>query len=400
MAGGDGLSLKALLGAQAAVFVGHALVSQLPSGSPHTARDGLSFLSAALPLISSLQLFLLVVALRHITSSIILPRLLKAANAFSESTLDDKAVTIFQEELNPTARPGLVPIVAQVAHLFMALFIALKPLKIALLDRFEPEALFWAMLWWRGLSVLWRLFHLLCAEAFPRSAFAQRRRISAENIETILGVTRIIYWTISALFVAENVGLEVGSLIASAGIGGVAVALSAQQVLQDILAALTMLLDHTVSIGDFVVLAGGGDVSGTVVSRGWKSTRLRSPSGQLHVVANRDICSARIQSFGPTADRREIFRVALDLQTKVDALETVAPALEGVVKSVDRAVAQACYLKEFEEAAIVFELYVGFPNTSLDEYRMLVHTINMGIARALANKSLRRAVPYSVHMTK
>lgn len=400
MPGGEGLSVKGLIGAQAAVFVGHALVSQLPSGDPHTARDGVSFLAPALPLISSLQLFLLVVTLAHVTASIVLPRMLKAANACSESTLDDKAVTIIQEELSPTAGPGLLPIVAQVAHVYMASFIALKPLNIALLDRFEPVALFWALLWWRGLSVLWRLFHLLCSDALPSSAFAERRRISAENIETILGVTRIIYWTISALFVAENIGLEVGSLIASAGIGGVAVALSAQQVLQDILAALTMLLDHTVSIGDFVVLAGGGDVSGTVTSRGWKSTRLRSPNGQLHVVANRDICSARIQSFGPTADRREIFRVALDLETSVDALETVAPALEGVVKSVDGAVAQACYLKEFEEAAIVFELYVGFPSTSLDEYRRLVHTINMGIARALSMNNLRRAVPYSVHITK
>lgn len=400
MAGRNGLSIQGLLGAQAAVFVGHSVVSLLPSGYPHTARDGLTFLSAALPLMSSLQIFLLVVLLTHVMACIVLPRMLKAANAFSESTLDDKAVTIIQEEISPSRGRGLLPIVAQAAHFYLTAFIALKPLNIALLDRFEPVALFWALLWWRGLSVLWRLFHLLCSEALPRSSFAKQRGISATNIETILRVTRILYWTIAGLFVAENVGLEVGSLIASAGIGGVAVALSAQQVLQDILAALTMLLDHTVSNGDFVVLAGGGDVSGTVISRGWKSTRLRSPSGQMHVVANRDICSARIQCFGPTADRREIFRVALDLETDVDALETVAPALAGAVKSVKGAEAQACYLKEFEEAAVVFELYVGFPSSSIDEYRSCVHMINMGIARALAEKGLRRAVPYTVQITK
>lgn len=400
MAQGDGLSVKALIGAQAVVFIGHALISQLPSGYPQAARDGFSFLSPVLPLISSLQVFLLVISCAHITASIVLPRMLKAANAFSESTLDDKAITIVQEELNPAAGPGLLPIAALAAHAYIAMFIALKPLNVALLDRFEPVALFWALLWWRGLSVFWRVFHLLCSEALPNSAFAKRQHIGAANIETILRVARIIFWTISTLFVAENVGLEVGSLIASAGIGGVAVALSAQQVLQDILAALTMLLDHTVSIGDFVVLAGGGDVSGTVISRGWKSTRLRSPQGQMHVVANRDICSARIQSFAPTENRREVFRVALDLETNVDALEKVVPALNEVVESVEGAQAQACYLKQFEETAVVFEVCVGFPSTTLDDYRQLVHIINMGIARALADSGLRRAVPYSLNINK
>lgn len=398
MAGFEGLSPQVVLGAQIAVFIGHSLVSHLPSGLPHTARDGLTFLSPSLPLISSLQIFLAVVCLARIVQSILLPRLLNAANFFSESTLDDKAVAIVEEELHPAPGAGLLPAAAKASHLYIALFIASKPLGIAVLDRFEPVAFFWALLWWRALTIVWRLFHLLCSEALPNSNFARQQQIGAGDIETILRVARIIYWSVSALFVAENVGLEVGSLIASAGIGGVAVALSAQQVLQDILAALTMLLDHTVSNGDFVVLAGGGDVSGSVISRGWKSTRLRSPSGQMHVIANRDICSARIQSFAPTQDRREVFCVRLDIRTEAGALEGVVPALSAVVASVDGAELQACYLREFEADAIVFDLYVGFQATTLDEYRQLVHTVNMGIARTLTEKKLRRAVPYKVQL--
>jgi small-conductance mechanosensitive channel len=378
------LSTNALFAALGAVSLASVLASSRPSAH------------STIPLLSSLQIFLGILFLARAVQGVVLPHLLNAANAFSTSTLDDKAVDIIQDELNPATHAGLAPVAAQVAHIYIALFMAAKPLHITMLDRFEPEALCWMLIWWRVLSITWRIIHLLCTEALPNTEFAKRQNIGAGNIETILRVARVIFWSISGLFVAENVGLQVGSLIASAGIGGVAVALSAQQVLQDILAALTMLLDHTVSNGDFVVLAGGGDVAGTVISRGWKSTRLASPSGQVHVVANRDICSARIQRFAPTMNRREVLHVRLDMQTEAAALERVAPMLEAMVKSLDGCALQACYLKEFEPCAIVFDLYVGFPNCTLDDYRRRMHNVNLGVAHTLAANKLRLAVPYKV----
>ena len=86
-------------------------------------------------------------------------------------------------------------------------------------------------------------------------------------------VSRVTLWIVIILVILDNLGFNIATLIASLGIGGIAVALALQSILGDLFASLSIVLDKPFSVGDFIVV---DDVFGTVEFIGLKTTRLRS----------------------------------------------------------------------------------------------------------------------------
>jgi len=97
-------------------------------------------------------------------------------------------------------------------------------------------------------------------------------------------------------------------LIASLGVGGVAVALAVQNVLGDLFASLSIVLDEPFVIGDSINV---GEYTGTVEHIGLKTTRVRSLTGEQLVFSNSDLLDSRIRNYGRMDERRVSF--ALDV---------------------------------------------------------------------------------------
>src|SRR5690606_8284515 len=96
-------------------------------------------------------------------------------------------------------------------------------------------------------------------------------------LDLLAFVLRVVIWTAVILLVLENSDLHVTPLIAGLGIGGIAVALAAQNILGDLFASLSIVLDKPFVVGDFLAV---GDFLGSVEKVGIKTTRLRSLSGE------------------------------------------------------------------------------------------------------------------------
>ncbi len=124
-------------------------------------------------------------------------------------------------------------------------------------------------LWGNHLITFWLTRHL-----------KKRHVDDAESLTTLstLGfVVRTALWATLLLLALDNIGIKVTGLITGLGIGGVAVALAAQEVLKDLFASLAIALDKPFLIGDAITV---GDFSGTVEHIGIKTTRLRSDTGE------------------------------------------------------------------------------------------------------------------------
>ena len=94
----------------------------------------------------------------------------------------------------------------------------------------------------------------------------------------------LIYWILSIL------GLPVSSLLAGAGIAGVAIGMGAQGFLSDLVNGFFILLERQLDVGDSVRLTNGSiKIAGTVVSVGIRTTQVRDADGTLHYVPNRNI---------------------------------------------------------------------------------------------------------------
>src|SRR5690606_4389821 len=121
-----------------------------------------------------------------------------------------------------------------------------------------------------------------------------------------------IVWSITFLVILDNFGIDITALIAGLGVGGIAVALAVQNVLGDVLASLSIILDKPFQVGDFIVV---GEMTGTVERIGVKTTRVKSLSGEQVIFSNSDLLSSRIRNFKQLFERRVVFSIRVIYQT-------------------------------------------------------------------------------------
>src|SRR5690606_6521928 len=97
---------------------------------------------------------------------------------------------------------------------------------------------------------------------------------------------RIVLYTLIFLLVLDNLGVNVTTLVAGLGVGGIAVALAVQNILGDLFSSFSIVVDKPFVLGDFVIV---GAEAGTVQKIGLKTTRIKSLSGEQIVFSNTDL---------------------------------------------------------------------------------------------------------------
>ncbi len=143
---------------------------------------------------------------------------------------------------------------------------------------------------------------------------------SATTISLLGFVARIVMWSIILLLILDNLGVNITSLIAGLGIGGVAVALALQNILGDLFASLSIVLDKPFVIGDFVVV---DSLSGTIEHIGLKTTRIRSLSGEQIIFSNNDLLKSRIRNYKRMSERRIVFSFGVIYQTPLAQIKAI-----------------------------------------------------------------------------
>jgi len=108
--------------------------------------------------------------------------------------------------------------------------------------------------------------------------------------------TRVFLVIIAVLLVLQNIGYNVAGLLAGLGIGGLAVALAAKETLANLFGSIALLIDRTFEVGDIIKQ---GDVEGTVVKIGLRSTRVRTKEGYIVSIPNQLVTNAAVTNMTP-----------------------------------------------------------------------------------------------------
>jgi small conductance mechanosensitive channel len=110
------------------------------------------------------------------------------------------------------------------------------------------------------------------------------------RIRTLLPLFRKVVFTVLAvmasLIVLSELGINIGPLLAGAGVVGLAIGFGAQTLVKDVITGLFILVEDTISVGDYVDVGGH---AGTVESLSIRTIRLRDPSGNVHTVPFSDV---------------------------------------------------------------------------------------------------------------
>lgn len=201
---------------------------------------------------------------------------------------------------------------------------------------------------------------------------------------------RLVLWSVALLLILDNLGVNVTTLIAGLGVGGIAVALALQSVLGDLFASMSIVLDKPFVLDDFIVV---DDLMGTVKHIGLKTTRITSLGGEEIVFANSDLLKSRVRNFKKMTERRIVFNIGVTYQTPAEKLE----AIPGMIREIIEAQAQTrfdrSHFSQYGDFALIFETVYFMTVPDYAAYMDTQQAINLALFRRFAAEGIEFAYP-------
>lgn len=209
------------------------------------------------------------------------------------------------------------------------------------------------------------------------------------NFSGLTLLVKIVLWITGLLLVLANLGINITSLIASLGIGGIAVALAAQNILGDIFSSFTLYFDKPFEIGDFVVI---GEHSGTVKKIGIKTTRIKTLQGQELVVSNQELTNSRVENYKKLQKRRVVFSYNLKYENSNEKLKKSTEIIRNVIKSHKLLDLVRVNFSEFGQYGLLFECVYNVSSSKYDEFMNAKEDINFQIKGEFEKAGIEMAV--------
>lgn len=203
-------------------------------------------------------------------------------------------------------------------------------------------------------------------------------------------VARMVIWTLVILLALDNIGVNVTTLVASLGIGGVAVALAVQNILGDLFASFSIVFDKPFVVGDFLII----DTHMGVVERvGLKTTRLRSLTGEQLIFSNSDLLNSRVRNYGRMQERRVTFEIGVTYDTPRDKLKQIPDILRNAIEQQPKTRFDRAHFKAYGDFSLIFETvyYVSVPD--YNTYMDIQQEVNLGIHEQFENQRIEFAYP-------
>ena len=203
-------------------------------------------------------------------------------------------------------------------------------------------------------------------------------------------IARIVLWIIIGLLTLDNLGVEVNSLVASLGIGGIAIALAVQNILGDLFASLSIALDKPFVIGDYIVL---NDFEGTVENIGLKSTRVRSLTGEELIFSNTDLLNSRIRNYKWHKERRIAFSIGVKYGTPPEKLARIPSIMEEIISSLEHVRFERAHLTKMGDFSLNYEIVYHVQDPDANFFLDFQHEINLALYERFAKESIEFAYP-------
>jgi len=222
---------------------------------------------------------------------------------------------------------------------------------------------------------------------------AQNSSVDPDRITSSAAITflvRVALWAIVALMVLDNLGVNITTLVASLGIGGIAIALAVQSILGDLFASLSIVLDKPFVVGDFIIV---DKMLGTVEKIGLKTTRVRSLGGEQIVFSNNDLLKSRIQNLRRMESRRIVFGFGVSHLTPAPILRELPAMIKEIVEAQPQVRFDRAHLNGIAAPVFNFEVVYYVDNTDYTVYMNVQQEIYLSIIAGLEARGVALALP-------
>ena len=246
-----------------------------------------------------------------------------------------------------------------------------------------PALLFWVI----GLLAI-RIFITL------ENKLLEKTKLEKAAYGLIKSVTRIVLYVLLGLIVADALGIDVTSIIALASVLTLAVSLSVQNALTNVIGGFTLLYTKPFASGDFVEVAGK---SGTVQEISMTYTKLATPDNKIISIPNSSVVGGDIVNYSVAGVRR------VDVAVRAVYSEPSQKVIDALIQAgtVDKVLldpAPMAVITDYGESAIGYSLRVW---TKAEDYWDVNNAVNLKIRDTFAAQGIQMAYPHMhIYMEK
>jgi small-conductance mechanosensitive channel len=213
---------------------------------------------------------------------------------------------------------------------------------------------------------------------------------AATSLAAVGFVGRIVLWALVLLLILDNLGINITTLVAGLGIGGIAVALAVQNILGDLFASLSIVIDKPFVVGDFIIM---DDYMGSVEHIGLKTTRIRSLGGEQIIFSNSDLLKARVRNYKRMRERRIVFKFGVTYDTPPETVEKIPAVVRRLVEAHEQARFERAHFFAFGESSLDFEVIFWMKTPDYNVYMDTQQAVNLALMREFASMGVDFAFP-------
>ncbi|PIP73629.1 MAG: mechanosensitive ion channel protein MscS [Candidatus Lloydbacteria bacterium CG22_combo_CG10-13_8_21_14_all_47_15] len=294
--------------------------------------------------------------------------------------LADKTKTDLDNELIE-----IVKAVKPAFYSFLAFYLALNFIAI---EPFWQRIINVILIIW----VVWQVIMALHALIdYATRKYAQREGSGTAGTVTLLGkIAKISLWFIGILLILSNLGVNISSLIAGLGIGGIAIALAVQNILGDLFSSFAIFFDKPFEPGDFIVV---GNNMGTVEKIGIKTTRIRALQGEEIVISNRELTNARIQNFKRMEKRRVALSFGVIYGTPQEKIEKIPTLVRDIITGAGQTTPDRVHFKSFGPSSLDYEAVYYAETANYNVHMDIQQAINFKLKETFEKEHIEFAYP-------
>ncbi len=280
-------------------------------------------------------------------------------------------------------------------YFFLSLYVALQFTKAPV---FLEKTTFYALITvatYYALKILQR-FVDYSSEKIIEKRREEEKTADVSLIKTLTKIFKALLGVVAVLLIISNLGYDITALLAGLGIGGIAIALALQNILEDIFSSFSIYFDKPFVIGDFIIV---GDDLGVVKKIGIKTTRIQHLKGHELIISNKELMSTRINNYGKMEKRRISFKFGVKYETTVEKLEKIPCIVRDIIESIDLTEFSRTHFREFGDFNLVYEVVYFVETSDYGKYMDIQQAINLGILKKLQKESIEFAYPtQTVHL--
>ncbi len=296
-------------------------------------------------------------------------------------------------------RPYLLPVAKPLSLFIVFLFIMLVfpllqlPVEVSRYFTWSFRAIlpFFATLVFYKLVDVFSLY-------LEKLAGSQNSSLDNHVIPLIRKVLRVFVVIVGGLFILQNLQVNITALLAGLSIGGLAIALAAQDTLKNFFGSLMIFIDKPFSVGHWIT---SGEIDGTVEEVGFRATRIRTFRNSLHYVPNGRLADSSIDNHGLREFRRFFMHIAITYDTPPDLIEVFVQGLRKIVEKHPKT-RKDFFIIEFNEMgdfSLKIMFYIFFAVPTWPEELKARHEVLVEIVRLAQKLGVRFAFPTStLHM--